>query len=48
MIYCFECKEYQIIEVYNKNVTNDSIVGRWLLLFNKGHTNIFDKEQTGQ
>lgn len=37
----------QICEVYGENAMSDSMVRRWVRLFNEGRTNVHDEERTG-
>jgi len=37
-----------ICEVYGDSATSDSMVRRWVGLFNQGHTNVHDDERTGR
>ncbi|VVC34601.1 Hypothetical protein CINCED_3A010345 [Cinara cedri] len=36
----------QICEVYGENAMSDSMVRRWVRLFNEGRTNVRDEERT--
>ena len=38
----------QICEVYGENAMSDSMVRRWVRLFNEGRTNVHDEERTGR
>jgi transposase len=38
----------QICEVYGENAMSDSMVRRWMRLFNEGRTNVHDEERTGR